>query len=160
MATAKGVIHYEYDAVTGLHTETWTASDTLTTEANSTTHTIYDYDALGRLTAVTQDRRNGAAITAETTDYVFDLLGNLKQERLSNGVVSDYTYLCPCQLADVGLGDLADFRGVDTVFGLFCSLFSGLFCGLFCGTTEERLAWDAGGGNESPCPTARGGRKS
>lgn len=92
VASPEGVIHYEFDPVTGLHTQTWTASDTTTTVANATTDTHYAYDTLGRLTEVTQDRRNGSAITAESTDYVYDLLGNLKQERLPNGVVSDYTY--------------------------------------------------------------------
>ena len=38
------------------------------------------------------DRRNGSSITAETTDYVYDLLGNLDQIRLPSSVVSDYDY--------------------------------------------------------------------
>ena len=33
-----------------------------------------------------------ALTTPETTDYVYDLMGNLRQERLPNGVISDYTY--------------------------------------------------------------------
>ncbi len=101
VASPEGVIHYEYAAVTGLHTRTWTAQDTQTAEANAITDTHYVYDSLGRLDSVTQTRRNAAdidvdPITAgnqpEVTDYVYDLLGNLDQVRLPNGVVSDYDY--------------------------------------------------------------------
>ena len=55
-----------------------------------------------------------------------------------------YTYLCPCQLAR------AEFAGDFVFFG----------ASPFCGTAEKRLAGGAGGGNERPCPAARGGRKS
>lgn len=41
---------------------------------------------------MTLDRRNGATIAEEATDYVYDLLGNLDQVRLPNGVISDYDY--------------------------------------------------------------------
>ena len=92
VTSPEGVIHYEYDAVTGLHTRTWTAQYTQTTEADATTDTHYAYDSLGRLELVTQDRRNATDIAAEVTDYVYDLLGNLDQIRLPNGVVSDYAY--------------------------------------------------------------------
>ena len=59
--------------------------------------------------------------------------------------VADLKYgnLCPCQLAWV------DFFG-----------FLFLPAAFFFGTAEERLAGGAGGGNERPCPAARGGRKS
>jgi RHS repeat-associated protein len=100
VTSPEGTIHYEYDAVTGLHTRTWTAPDTFATAPEnriidpelSTTDTHYSYDTLGRLDAVTQDRPNTYSSTSKTTDYVYDLLGNLDQTRLPNGVVSDYDY--------------------------------------------------------------------
>lgn len=47
------------------------------------------YDAFGRQIATLQD---GAGNQPEVTDYVYDLLGNLDQVGLPNGVVSDYDY--------------------------------------------------------------------
>jgi RHS repeat-associated protein len=92
VVSPEGVIHYEYDDVTGLHQRTWTAADTTTTAIEATTDTHYVYDTLGRLDTVTVDRRNGSGIAEEMTDYVYDLLGNLDQVRLPNGVISDYDY--------------------------------------------------------------------
>jgi len=66
--------------------------DELTTENNAETRTVYAYDSLGRLDSVTLDRRDGVPVTPEMTDYVYDLLGNLRQEQLPGGVISDYTY--------------------------------------------------------------------
>jgi len=95
VALPEGTINYEYNAVTGERVRTWTGTTSVDTD------TWYDYDALGRLDEVRALARNGAPIDndpvapgnqAEATDYVYDLLGNLKQTRLPNGVVSDYDY--------------------------------------------------------------------
>jgi len=47
------------------------------------------------LDQVTLHTRNDQTLPVnerEVTDYVYDLLGNLDQVRLSNGMVSDYDY--------------------------------------------------------------------
>jgi len=88
VAMPEGTIHYEYDPVTGERVRTWTG----TNSADPDTDTRYDYDPLGRLDAVRAVARNGEAIAPEVTDYVYDLLGNLDQVWLANGVVSDYDY--------------------------------------------------------------------
>jgi RHS repeat-associated protein len=95
-------VHYKYDVVTGLQTRTWTAADASTLDPDlSTSETQYVYDSRGRLDSVSQVRRNGSPVDVdsgtagnqpEVTDYVYDLLGNLDQVRLPDGVVSDYDY--------------------------------------------------------------------
>lgn len=59
----------------------------------SVTDTVYSYDTLGRLDAVTVTERFDTPLTTpEVTDYVYDLVGNLAQTRSPNGVVTDYQY--------------------------------------------------------------------
>ena len=60
---------------------------------SAVTDTVYSYDTLGRLDSVTVNERfDNPLSTPEVTDYVYDLVGNLAQTRMANGVVTDYEY--------------------------------------------------------------------
>ena len=90
----EGTIHYEYDPATGLMTRTYTGLDvSVSGDGKPMTDTRYGYDTLGRLVSVTVVERNHQVLaTPEETDYRYDLAGNLEQEWLPNGTVSDYHY--------------------------------------------------------------------
>ena len=89
-------------------TETWSGA----AQASATTDTLYGYDALGRLKGVSSAKINGLTpatpatqwsrfdatgqiVTGNalpTTDYDYDLAGNLDHVKLPNGDVEDYDY--------------------------------------------------------------------
>ncbi len=97
VATSEGTIHYEYEPVTGLRTRTYTGSaDTggsVAGDGIAVTDTVYTYDTLGRLDAVTvAERFDTPLATPEVTDYVYDLMGNLDETRSPGDVISDYQY--------------------------------------------------------------------
>ena len=81
------IVNYEYDQY-GRKTRTYTGDPN-----NPVTDTLYTYDALGRLATVSVVERNDELLaTPETTTYQYDLVGNLDQTILPNGVITDYTY--------------------------------------------------------------------
>ena len=99
VASPEGMIHYEYDPVTGQRTRTWTAADGTSTDPIEDIR--YTYDSLGRLATVEVYEQNDVAIDTdagtdgnqpETTKYHYDLLGNLRAERKADGLVADYVY--------------------------------------------------------------------
>jgi RHS repeat-associated protein len=97
VASPEGVINYEYDPHTGALVRTYTgASDPDripgTGDGKAVTDTRYQYDVEGRLTDVSVYERNDTPLPPETTHYAYDLMGNLEQVRLPNGVISDYDY--------------------------------------------------------------------
>ena len=75
ISTPEGEIHYEYDAVTGRKTRTYSAN----------TDTAYTYDELGRLKTVTDKDGN-------TTTYDYTAVGSRSAVSLPNGVTTQYTY--------------------------------------------------------------------
>tara|TARA_R110002167_G_scaffold352262_1_gene565134 strand:- start:1303 stop:19128 length:17826 start_codon:yes stop_codon:yes gene_type:complete len=83
----EGTVNYEYDQY-GRKTRTYTGDP-----SDPVTDTLYTYDALGRLETVSVVERNDEVLaTPETTTYEYDLIGNLDQTILPNGVITDYTY--------------------------------------------------------------------
>ncbi|MEQ8637592.1 RHS repeat-associated core domain-containing protein [Gimesia maris] len=83
----EGTVNYEYDQY-GRKTRTYTGDP-----SDPITDTLYTYDALGRLETVSVVERNDEVLTIpETTAYEYDLMGNLDQTILPNGVITDYTY--------------------------------------------------------------------
>jgi len=78
----EGVINYGYDLATGRHK--------LTCSANS--EVAYGYDALGRLQTVIVHKRNGAAISYETTTYAYTAVGSRYTVTLPSGIVTTYLY--------------------------------------------------------------------
>jgi YD repeat-containing protein len=97
VASTEGTIHYQYDHL-GRLTRTYTGGEDTggipdALDGIAVTDTRYSYDALGRLDAVTvTERFDQPLATPEVTDYVYDLIGNLAQVRLPNGVIADYQY--------------------------------------------------------------------
>jgi YD repeat-containing protein len=78
----EGVINYSYDLATGRLLDTCTKNS----------EEQFNYDALGRLHSVTVAKRNGVAVTGETTIYKYDSVGNRYELDLPNGVVTTYKY--------------------------------------------------------------------
>tara|TARA_R110002095_G_scaffold211465_1_gene199674 strand:+ start:261 stop:2441 length:2181 start_codon:yes stop_codon:yes gene_type:complete len=80
-------VNYEYDQY-GRKTRTFTGDP-----ADPITDTLYTYDELGRLLTVSVVERNDVMLpTPETTRYEYDLVGNLDETTLPNGVITDYVY--------------------------------------------------------------------
>lgn len=122
VASPEGTIHYEFDPTTGDRTRTYTgladpAHNSQSNDGKAVTDMRYYYDGFGRLVSATVVERNDIPLGAsEITEYRYDLLGNLKQQRLPNQVVSEYIYDGLNRL-----GHLRTFRddyasGVDWVF--------------------------------------------
>jgi YD repeat-containing protein len=121
VTSPEGTIRYEYDEHTGLMTRTYTglADDAHTSTASdgkAITDTRYGYDSLGRLVSVTVVECNDTLITPETTEYRYDLVGNLDKVRLPNEVVSDYTYDQLNRLTQLKTFDDDYASGTDWVF--------------------------------------------
>ncbi|MEK7855492.1 MAG: hypothetical protein AAB288_05335 [Acidobacteriota bacterium] len=86
-SSPEGIVNYEYDDL-GRKTRTYTG-----TTASPISDYRYAYDALGRLATVEARERNGISLpTAETTNYQYDLVGNLDLQRQANGTIVDYLY--------------------------------------------------------------------
>ena len=89
VTTPEGTVNYTYDPVTGEHTGTWTGTDPNAPEDATT----YAYNPSGELTSVTVTAQNGQQFaTPVVTSYAYDLVGNLSEESLPNGVVNKYYY--------------------------------------------------------------------
>jgi RHS repeat-associated protein len=89
VASPEGVLNYRYDNL-GRLVRTFTGS-----EAAPVNDTRYDYDALSRLHIVTVWERNGVLLpeaNREVTRYQYDLVGNLDEVFLPNGVITKYEY--------------------------------------------------------------------
>tara|TARA_E500000305_G_scaffold36763_3_gene28012 strand:+ start:86 stop:17857 length:17772 start_codon:yes stop_codon:yes gene_type:complete len=83
----EGIVNYEYDQY-GRKTRTYTGDP-----SDPITDTLYTYDVLGRLETVSVVERNDEVLaTPETTTYAYDLVGNLDQTILPDGVITDYAY--------------------------------------------------------------------
>ncbi len=89
ISSPTGVINYEYDAVTGQVSRTWTGIDA----ANPVTDIRNTYDAFGRLETVETYAREGALLgNPEIARYIYDVIGNLDKIHHANGVITDYDY--------------------------------------------------------------------
>ena len=89
ITSPEGTVNYEYDAL-GRRIRTYTG-----TAADPVNDFRYEYDELDRLTKVTVWERGDVPLPVndrETTEYEYDLLGNLDLERKPNGIVTDYVY--------------------------------------------------------------------
>jgi RHS repeat-associated protein len=89
IASPEGIVNYAYDAL-GRKVRTFTGDP-----ADPDNDTRYTYNALGRLATVTVWERNNVLLPEaerETTRYAYDLLGNLDEVYLPNGMISDYQY--------------------------------------------------------------------
>ncbi len=91
-----GNVNYEYDPVTGRQTRMFTGNgaDYDADQADPVNDVTYEYDALGRLWKVNTVERNDVTLPGqpETTQYYYDLVGNLDRTDLPNGAISDYEY--------------------------------------------------------------------
>ncbi|MCZ2343882.1 MAG: putative Ig domain-containing protein [Bacteroidales bacterium] len=76
ITSPEGIIHYEYDAVTGRQTAMWT----------SATRIEYGYDVLGRMTTVTEVMRNGATLSdPQVTAYTYTAVGQIDTVTVTSG---------------------------------------------------------------------------
>ncbi len=82
-----GFINYEYDLL-GRKTKT----ESGTTVPAVLSEATYTYDSLSRLKTINTVKRDGSAITPETTTQNYDLLGRMDYTELPNSVVEDYTF--------------------------------------------------------------------
>jgi RHS repeat-associated protein len=86
----QGAIAYEYDAI-GRRIRTTAAMPDAPTVV--VMETRYEYDDLSRLAAVKVYERGGETfVTPQTTQYYYDLSGNLDLQTQENGVIVDYVY--------------------------------------------------------------------
>jgi RHS repeat-associated protein len=81
-------VHYDYSDVTDLMIAAWTTASSDPMVTTVVGKTSYAYDALGRLTDVVSDQRNGQA-SGDVTHYSYDLLGNLKRTETNHASASD-----------------------------------------------------------------------
>jgi RHS repeat-associated protein len=91
-ATTQGTLSYTYDAAGNL-------SSMASLNANGVS-VQYGYDALNRLSFVTDDRLPAGA---NTTTYTYDANGNLSGYAYPNGVGTAYTYNSLNRLTDLGV---------------------------------------------------------
>ena len=83
IAAPEGTIQYEFDARTGRKTRTHTNNSDIR----------FDYDALGRLGAVSVHRRNGQnLVQPEVTTYAYSAVGSRDSQVLPNGIITTYDY--------------------------------------------------------------------
>ena len=88
--TSEGeTVNYEYDAVTGNVSRTWTGTDA----DNPLTDVRKSYDAHGRLESVTTHARDGERLAVpETVAYRYDAYGNLIRVDQADGSATTYSY--------------------------------------------------------------------
>lgn len=89
----EGVIGYSYDNLgRRIQTAVYLAGDDPSVDVPQRT-TSYTYDALGRLKSVVEDLDPLSTLDAQlSTQYFYDLLGNLDLTLLPNNVAEDYVY--------------------------------------------------------------------
>ncbi|MEZ6135208.1 MAG: putative Ig domain-containing protein [Pirellulaceae bacterium] len=94
-STPEGAIRYEYD-VFGRKTSTQIGAAIPAGQPLSSftadRATDYTYDALGRLSTVTERVIGQAASQSQRHQYFYDLLGSLDAELADNGLFKDYVY--------------------------------------------------------------------
>jgi RHS repeat-associated protein len=87
VTSPQGTVSYAYDSLGRLVTTMVGQGPTFTSQTN------YTYNALGQVATVTVVEQNGVTLaTPLTTNYEYDLGGNLIQEDLPNGVVDQFSY--------------------------------------------------------------------
>ncbi len=122
----EGRIFYEYDPVTGRKTRTFTANSDI----------LYDYDQLGRLSAVTVLKQNGVVLTEpEVTFYSYTDVGSREAIDYANGTRTAYEYDSQNRLTN-----LTNFGGSNEMLSSYS--YSLAPNGRRTGVTETRLEAD------------------